>query len=122
MEGRATQVGADDGGGGLRRTVVIRNRLGLHARAAVKFVQLAATFKSDITVQKDGEQVNGKSIMGLLTLVAALGVSLEVRALGPDAPAALDALAALVDRGFDEGVVDGVAGQPRAGGDADGQG
>ena len=84
----------------------IRNRAGMHARAAVKFVQLAAHFKSEILVIKDGTGVNGKSIMGLLTLVAALGVTVVVQASGPDADDAVNALAALVDNGFGEGVVD----------------
>ena len=83
----------------------IRNRAGMHARAAVRFVQLAAHFKSDIRVLKDGTSVNGKSIMGLLTLVAALGFTIIIEAEGPDAEAAVAALAALVDNGFGEGVV-----------------
>jgi phosphocarrier protein HPr len=83
----------------------IRNRAGMHARAAVKFVQLAAHFKSEIRVVKDGASVNGKSIMGLLTLVAAQGLSITIEAEGPDAEAAVAALAELVDNGFGEGVV-----------------
>jgi phosphocarrier protein HPr len=86
------------------RALCIRNRLGLHARAAVKFVQLAGRFKAEITVRKDGQEVNGKSIMGLLTLVAALGMEIVIAAQGSDASEAVAALAALVDRGFDEGV------------------
>ena len=86
-----------------RQETKIRNRAGMHARAAVKFVQLAAHFKSDIRVSKDGASVNGKSIMGLLTLVAALGLSITIEAEGPDAPEAVAALAALVDSGFGEG-------------------
>jgi phosphocarrier protein HPr len=78
----------------------------MHARAAVKFVQLAAHFKSEIKVIKDGTGVNGKSIMGLLTLVAALGVTIGIEAEGPDAAEAVAALAALVDNGFGEGVVE----------------
>jgi phosphocarrier protein len=89
------------------RDLRIRNRLGLHARAAVKFVQLAARFKSEVKVRKDGQEVNGKSIMGLLTLVAALGMDIVVAAEGPDASEAVEALAALIDRGFDEGVAGG---------------
>jgi phosphocarrier protein HPr len=89
------------------RALRIRNRLGLHARAAVKFVQLAARFQAEITVRKDGQEVNGKSIMGLLTLVAALGMEIEVAAVGTDASEAVEALAALIDRGFDEGVEPG---------------
>jgi phosphocarrier protein len=90
----------------LRRTARIRNKLGLHARAAVKFVQLAGRFKSEIRVEKDGQAVNGKSIMGLLTLVAAFGMEITIIVDGPDADAAIGALAALVDAGFDEGVDD----------------
>ena len=89
-----------------RQETKIRNRAGMHARAAVKFVQLAAHFKSDIRVLKDGASVNGKSIMGLLTLVAALGLSITIEAEGPDAPEAVAALAALVDSGFGEGIHD----------------
>jgi phosphocarrier protein HPr len=83
----------------------IRNRAGMHARAAVKFVQLASHFQSDIRVVRDGTSVNGKSIMGLLTLVAALGFSIVIEAEGPDAQAAVEALADLVDNGFGEAVV-----------------
>ncbi len=89
-----------------RQTLKIRNRLGLHARAAVKFVQLASRFRSEVTVEKEGQAVNGKSIMGLLTLVAAFGMEVTIAAEGPDAAEALAALAALVDVGFDEGVDD----------------
>lgn len=89
-----------------RRTLKIRNKLGMHARAAVKFVQLASRFDSEIYVGKDDEQVNGKSIMGLLTLVAAFGTQIEVIAEGTDAATALEQLSALVDGGFDEGVAD----------------
>ncbi len=92
-----------------RRRLRIRNRLGMHARAAVKFVQLAAKFKAEVTVAKDGTEVNGKSIMGLLTLVAALGMEIEIIGVGPDAEQMIAALASLVDGGFDEGVVDGGA-------------
>lgn len=98
--------GQDDGQGLLQRTLRIRNKLGLHARAAVKFVQLAAKYQSEITVGRAGQEANGKSIMGLLTLVAAFGCDIELKTSGPDAAQAMDALAALVDRGFDEGIVD----------------
>ena len=89
-----------------QRSVRIRNRLGMHARAAVKFVQLANHFACDINVVKDNTEVNGKSIMGLLTLVAALGTEVMVVASGADAQQAVDALAALVNEGFGEGVAD----------------
>jgi phosphocarrier protein HPr len=88
-----------------REETKIRNRAGMHARAAVKFVQLASHFKSEIRVIKDDTSVNGKSIMGLLTLVAALGYEIVIEAEGPDAADAVAALVALVDNGFGEGVV-----------------
>jgi phosphocarrier protein HPr len=90
--------------GEAHRTLRIRNRLGLHARAAVKFVQLAGKYRAEIKVTKDGLEVNGKSIMGLLTLVAACGMEITIVAEGGDAENAVAALAVLVDGGFDEGV------------------
>jgi len=86
------------------REVRIRNKLGMHARAAVKFVQTANTFKSEVKVIKDDQEANGKSIMGLLTLVAAHGVTMTVVCDGDDATAAASALAELVGTGFGEGV------------------
>ena len=86
------------------REVRIRNKLGMHARAAVKFVQTANTFKSEVKVVKDDQEANGKSIMGLLTLVAAHGVTMTVVCDGDDAAAAVAALAELVGTGFGEGV------------------
>ena len=86
------------------REVQVRNRLGMHARAAVRFVQTANGFKSEVKVVKDDQEANGKSIMGLLTLVAAHGVTMTIVCAGDDAPAAVDALAALVGTGFGEGV------------------
>jgi phosphocarrier protein HPr len=86
------------------REVQVRNRLGMHARAAVKFVQIANTFKSEVKVVKDGQEANGKSIMGLLTLVAAHGVTMTVVCDGDDAEPAVTALADLVGTGFGEGV------------------
>ena len=86
------------------REVQVRNKLGMHARAAVKFVQLANTFKSEVKVVKDDQEANGKSIMGVLTLVAAHGVTMTVVCDGDDAAAAVTALADLVGTGFGEGV------------------
>jgi phosphocarrier protein HPr len=86
------------------REVQVRNKLGMHARAAVKFVQTANTFKSEVKVVKDDQEANGKSIMGLLTLVAAHGVIMTVVCDGDDAEAAVVALAELVGTGFGEGV------------------
>jgi len=85
-------------------TVRIRNRLGMHARAAVKFVQLGNKFRSEIKVVKDETEANGKSIMGLLTLVAAHGVTMKIVCEGDDADAALAALVELVGSGFGEGI------------------
>jgi phosphocarrier protein HPr len=87
------------------REVQIRNERGMHARAAVKFVKLANGFKSEVKVVKDGQEANGKSIMGLLTLVAAHGVTMTVVCDGDDATAAVAALAELVAAGFGEDVV-----------------
>jgi phosphocarrier protein HPr len=82
--------------------LTLRNRLGLHARAAAKFVHAAATFESKITITKDGDEVDGKSILGLLLLAAGKGTPLLVRAEGPDEDRALAALRDLVGRKFDE--------------------
>ncbi|HVO50161.1 MAG TPA: HPr family phosphocarrier protein [Thermoanaerobaculia bacterium] len=82
--------------------LTLRNRLGLHARAAAKFVHTAASFGSKITITKDGDEVDGKSILGLLLLAAGKGTPLVVRAEGTDEEPALAALRALVDRKFDE--------------------
>jgi phosphocarrier protein len=86
----------------LSRKVVVRNRLGLHARASAQFVKTAGRFRAEITVEVGSQQVNGKSIMGLLLLAAAQGTSLTLRARGEDAPLALEALVALVDGLFGE--------------------
>lgn len=86
------------------REVRIRNRLGMHARAAVKFVQTANKYRSDVKVLKDGNEANGKSIMGLLTLVAAHGTTMVLMCEGEDAEPAVAALAELVDSGFGEGI------------------
>jgi phosphocarrier protein len=87
---------------GAKRTVVIKNELGLHARAATKFVQLAGKFPCDVTVAKDGHEVNGKSIMGVLMLVASKGTTITIGAKGAQAEAAVTALAQLVDDKFGE--------------------
>ena len=84
------------------REIVIRNRLGLHARAAAQFVQTAGRFQAEITVETGRRKVNGKSIMGLLLLGAAQGTTLALRAAGEDGPAALEALATLVEEKFGE--------------------
>jgi phosphocarrier protein len=84
------------------RTFTIVNKLGLHARAAARLVQTAAKFKSDIQVEREGQTVNGKSIMGVLMLAAAQGTQVTVRTAGDDADQAMDALGALIEDGFGE--------------------
>ena len=74
------------------RTLLIRNRRGLHARASAKFVQLAGTFDADVEVSKDGQTVGGTSIMGLMMLAASPGCSIAVTARGPEAAALMQAL------------------------------
>lgn len=81
----------------VQATLEIKNELGMHARAATKFVQLANRFKSDVSIEKDGQEVNGKSIMGVLMLAAAKGTRILVKCQGDDADAALAALSQLVD-------------------------
>ena len=80
----------------------IVNELGLHARAATKFVQTANRFQCDVEVEKDGQAVNGKSIMGVLMLVASKGTTIHVRCKGPDAAGCLAALRELVAARFGE--------------------
>jgi phosphocarrier protein len=82
--------------------VEIPNKLGLHARAAARFVHVANRFRSRVTVIKDDYRVDGKSILGLLTLSARRGCSLELHAEGDDADALLDELSRLVRGGFGE--------------------
>ena len=80
----------------------IQNVLGLHARAATLFVQTASKFEAEITVEKDGEQVNGKSLMSLLMLCAGFGTSIKVFAVGSDASGAMDAIGDLINNKFGE--------------------
>ena len=82
--------------------VTIVNRLGLHARASAKFVQTAAGFPCEIKVMRDGACVNGKSIMGLMTLAAAKGASIELQTSGAQEDAALAALVKLIEERFGE--------------------
>lgn len=93
-------MGADDRA---ERTVVIQNERGLHARAATQLVQLAAKFPCELAIAKDGNEVNGKSIMGVLMLVASKGTTLVLKARGDRAADAVAAIAALVDDKFGEG-------------------
>lgn len=92
----------DEPDGALIRELQIVNKLGIHARPAALFVKVANRFKCDIFVEKDGEKVNGKSIMGLMMLAAGPGSRLRIHAEGGDAPQALEEIEALVARKFDE--------------------
>jgi phosphocarrier protein len=83
--------------------IVITNRLGLHARASAKLVQLVQSFASTVWLVSKGREVNAQSIMGVMMLAAGLGSPLTIRADGPDEEAALAAVAALFERKFDEG-------------------
>ena len=84
------------------RTVQIINKAGLHARPAAEIVKLAAKYSSDITVSRDDLEVNGKSIMGVMMLAAECGATLQLKAEGPDATEAIDALARLIQSKFGE--------------------
>ena len=86
----------------IERDLEIRNTLGLHARAAAKLVHTAARFKSDIKIRKGDEEVDGKSILGILLLAAGRGSVVTVRVAGDDESDALNAVQELIDRKFDE--------------------
>ena len=94
MSGKAKNV--------VRREVAIRNRLGLHARAAAQLVQAIAGLDAEVRVLKDGQEADARSILGLIMLAAAQGSRIEIRAEGPEAEAAVEAIAALVERRFHE--------------------
>jgi phosphocarrier protein HPr len=86
----------------ITRAVTVTNQLGLHARAAARFVHLAAKYESQIRVGRDTKVMDGKSIMGILLLAAARGTTLTISAEGPDEAAAVTALCGLVEAGFGE--------------------
>jgi phosphocarrier protein len=86
----------------IEREATIVNSLGMHARPAAKVVRLASTFQALVELEHDGEVVNGKSIMGVMTLAAECGASVRIRADGDDAEAAVIALVALIANGFGE--------------------
>jgi phosphocarrier protein HPr len=88
--------------GAVVRELAIINKRGLHARASAKFVQMVEKFQSNITVTRNAETVGGNSIMGLMMLAAGPGTSVTVSATGPDAEAAIEALAQLVESKFGE--------------------
>ena len=86
----------------ITRDIEIKNKLGLHARAAAKLVHCAAKFQSDIKIRKGDEEVDAKSILGILLLAAGKGAMITVRADGPDEQDAVDAIEKLIDAKFDE--------------------
>ena len=86
----------------ISRDIEIKNKLGLHARAAAKLVHIAARFKSDIKIRKGDEEVDGKSILGILLLAAGKGAVITVKADGEDERDAVDAIEKLIDAKFDE--------------------
>ena len=86
----------------LEKEVTVVNRLGLHARPAAMFVRIASRHRAEIWVAKEGEEVNGKSIMGLMMLAAGQGSKLRLRCDGPDADKAMEELEELIKAGFNE--------------------
>ena len=86
----------------IERICTVRNKMGLHARPAAQIVQTANRFPCDVTLEKDGQEVNGKSIMGVLMLAAALGTNVTVRTEGEQARQCADAIWDLFEKGFNE--------------------
>ena len=86
----------------VKKKIVIKNKLGLHARAAVKFMNLANRFASSVWIEKDGNEIDGKSILGILTLAAVQGSKITLKISDPDEDKELDALEALIDDKFYE--------------------
>ena len=87
----------------IQQTIEITNKLGMHARAAAKFVKTASAFNSHVEVEKNGQRVNGKSIMGVMMLAAAKGSQITLHIAGEDAGECVDALQVLINNKFDEG-------------------
>ena len=96
------KTGADARTQKVEKEIAIVNRLGLHARPAALFVKVASRYRSDVWVKKENEEVNGKSIMGLMMLAAGQGSKLQVRCEGPDAARALDEIEELIKARFNE--------------------
>jgi len=86
----------------IEREIMIINRLGLHARPAAMFVRIASRYRSEVWVEKEGEQINGKSIMGLMMLAAGQGSKLTIRCEGPDADKVMEELEELIQQKFNE--------------------
>ncbi|MFC5743687.1 HPr family phosphocarrier protein [Dyella tabacisoli] len=87
----------------LEKEIIVSNKLGLHARASAKLVQLVQGFKSTVWLISKGREVNAQSIMGVMMLAAGIGTPLTIRAEGPDEESALNSVVALFDNKFDEG-------------------
>jgi phosphocarrier protein len=86
----------------IEKEITVINRLGLHARPAAMFVRIASRYRSEVWVEKEGEQINGKSIMGLMMLAAGQGSKLTIRCEGPDADKAMEELEELIKQKFNE--------------------
>ena len=86
----------------IRRRFEIKNRLGLHARAAARLVQVLGKYDAEVTVTKEDQEVSGKSILGLMMLAAGQGSIIDVVAVGPEAAAAIESVTGLIERKFDE--------------------
>ncbi len=100
--GLLNRKGGADRGDTVEKEVTIVNRLGMHARPAAMFVRVASRFRCEVWVEKEGEQINGKSIMGLMMLAAGQGSKLLVRCEGPDADRAMADIEALIAGKFNE--------------------
>lgn len=100
--GLLNRKSAANSGDKVEKEVTIVNRLGMHARPAAMFVRIASRFRSEIWVEKEGEQINGKSIMGLMMLAAGQGSKLRIRCQGPDADKAMEELEQLIAGKFSE--------------------
>ena len=87
----------------ITKELLVENKMGIHARPAAMFVKVASQFNADIFVEKDGERINGKSIMGLMMLAAGPGSRLVIEAIGSDAQEAIDAIIELLESKFNEG-------------------
>jgi len=102
MLGKAGNKHPEDSGGQVEKEVTIQNRNGLHARPAAMFVKVSNRYRSEVRVEKDGEQVDGKSIMGLMMLAAGKGSKLKIVAKGADADKVVAEIDALISSGFNE--------------------
>lgn len=90
--------------GAYSKSFEVRNKLGLHARAAAQFVRVSSKYDSDIRIKKDGYEVDGKSILGVLSLAAIKGTTIEIVTQGDDSEQAFDEISALIECGFGEGI------------------